>query len=104
MIRRIGLKMGIVGLDGIEKIVVAIDPHSRVQKAFECTGYMNIGTFQRGKLVEVYSPMGEPVNNAYRLSLLQDVSAQHNFVPKVYTRSTNLPDRKPEEIYVRPPK
>jgi hypothetical protein len=92
----------LVGLDGIEKIVVAIDPHSRTPKAFECTGYMNTGTFQKGHLVEVYSPIGEPLNNAYRLTLLQDVSAQQNFTPRVYTRAPGLQARKPEEIYVRP--
>jgi hypothetical protein len=88
----------VVGLDGIEKIVLALNPTTLEETPYTCKGYMNTGTFQKGRLVEVYGPVTKG-GTSYTLDELKYVAAQNNYTMKSYVRAPDVPPFEPPKFF-----
>jgi hypothetical protein len=84
------------GLDGIEKLILAIDPATHRERAFQCVGYMNTGGFTPKvgpqSLVEVYRAVnaaGE--DKVHTIEALYNASEAQRYEPKMFVRATAFP-------------
>jgi hypothetical protein len=76
------------GLDGIDRLILGISPATLQETVFKCVGYMNHGTFKKGKLEEVYRPLRAiPEEKAYKLEEIYLASAAVNYEPQIYIKA-----------------
>jgi hypothetical protein len=85
----VGIKM-VVGLDGIEKIIIALSPETMKETAYSCTGYINMGTYAKGKLVEWYKPINSVGEDGHTLEYLQLFSQNNNTKIKTFIRGPDI--------------
>jgi hypothetical protein len=77
----------VVGLDGIEKIILALDRNTMKPATFECVGYQSKGFGL--PMEEMYRKIGATQGDrAYVAEDIINFSASQNVQPKVYSLSS----------------
>jgi len=77
----------VVGLDGLERVLIALDPVTLKEDTFRCTGYKNLGTFAKGNLVDCYQPPGKYSSPRYTLEDLKKTASANNYQIQVYMKT-----------------